>query len=317
MPLKRVPSNASNAGGEERPGPLSGPSTTDWRRQRLLQIGQAGSSPAVPGVPEAATGETSALRPAPELRSASYGTLPAAARTSSGKQKSSFRARHALGALPSLLIPKGRYTNPPTPSVHSPRSLRASYFSTQRPISAYDGPVVANEQLESEGIKTNGIRVWYSSFTSIDWLHDAIKDSARQGVLRKRKSKRGRFLRQLDRSIGWITVTFVGFFTAITAFMIVRSEQWLFDIKEGHCTTGIWKAKRFCCPVVDEDVLSTAPPAFLSMALEEACPAWQTWGEYFTPVANRSDWLEVESIEYVVYIIIAVCIALYSTLSVI
>ncbi|KAI0745872.1 chloride channel [Earliella scabrosa] len=313
MPLKRVPSNASNAGGEERPGPLSGPSTTDWRRQRLLQIGQAGSSPAVPGVPEAATGETSALRPAPELRSASYGTLPAAARTGSGKQKSSFRARHALGALPSLLIPKGRYTNPPTPSVHSPRSLRASYFSTQRPISAYDGPVVANEQIESEGIKTNGIRVWYSSFTSIDWLHDAIKDSARQGALRKRKSKRGRFLRQLDRSIGWITVTIVGFFTAITAFMIVRSEQWLFDIKEGHCTTGIWKAKRFCCPAIDEDVLSTSPPAFLSMALEEACPAWQTWGEYFTPVANRSDWLEVESVEYVVYIIIAVVLAVTSS----
>ena len=51
------------------------------------------------------------------------------------------------------------------------------------------------------------------------------------------------------------TVTIIGFLTAIIAFIIVRSEQWLFDIKEGYCTTSIWKAKRFCCPSQDEDAL--------------------------------------------------------------
>ena len=305
-PMKKTLStSALDAPVDEPPplGPYSGPSTLEWRRQRLLQIG----SPNATAPSEAAAGETSSLRPSPEFRSASYGTLPASARVGGGKQKVSFRARHALGALPSLFIPKGRYTNPPTPSVHSPRSLRnGSYFATQRPISAYDKPVADNDDVQAEGaVKTNGIRVWYSSFTSIDWLHDAIKDSARRGALRRRRSRRGRIRRQLDRTIGWVAVTIIGVLTALIAFMIVRGEQWLFDIKEGYCTQGLWKAKRFCCPTLDDDVLRLAP-AFLTLRVEEDCPAWRTWGEYFTPVADRSDWLETEAIEYSMYTGIAV-----------
>ncbi|KAI0709544.1 chloride channel [Cerioporus squamosus] len=313
MPLKKTLStSALDVSGDEPPsGPLSGPSTVEWRRHRLLQIGNPNPTTSS----DTAAGETSTLRPNPELRSTSYGTLPASARTSGGKQKSSFRARHALGALPNLLIPKGRYTNPPTPSVNSPRSLRnSSYFATQRPISAYDKPVVISDDVEAEGaVKTNGIRVWYSSFTSIDWLHDAIKDSARLSALRRRKSRRGRIRRHLDRSIGWIAVTIVGVLTALIAFMIVRGEQWLFDLKEGYCTEGIFKAKRFCCPIQDDEILRLAP-AFLSLQVEEDCPAWRTWGEYFTPMADRADWLHVEAIEYAVYTIIAISLAVVSAL---
>lgn len=311
MPLRRTLSSTSlNADSADRPsGPLSGPSTTEWRRQRLLQIGSNTSASAVE---TGDTSETSALRPSPQNRAASYGTLPAAA-TAAGvhgnKQKTTFRTRHALGALPSLSIPKGGHTNPP--SLNTPRSLRNSFFATQRPISAYDRPVVPEEAESEVAIKTNGIRVWYSSFTSIDWLHDAIKDSARLGALRKRRSRRARIRRQIDRSIGWVAVTIIGFLTAVVAFLIVRSEQWLFDIKEGRCITGIWKAKRFCCPVKEEDVSSSVyTPSFLTMTVEEACPSWQTWGEFFTPVASRSDWLEVEGIEYAIYTVIAVCLAL-------
>ena len=56
--------------------PYSGLSTLKWRCQRLLQIG----SPNATAPSEAAAGETSSLRPSPEFRSASYGTLPASAR---------------------------------------------------------------------------------------------------------------------------------------------------------------------------------------------------------------------------------------------
>ncbi|KAI0358560.1 hypothetical protein OH77DRAFT_1494220 [Trametes cingulata] len=308
MPLRKTPSNpAIREGGDEPPsGPLSGPSSIEWRRQRLLQIGN----------PTTETDETSSLRPNLEARAASYGTLPSAARTGGAKHKSTFRNRHALGALPSLLIPKGRYTNPPTPSVASPRSLRgSSYFATQRPISAYDKPV-GQETLEPEGaVKTNGIRVWYSSFTSIDWLHDAIKDSARQARLRRHKSKRGRIRRQLDRSIGWLTVTIIGFLTAIIAFMIVRSEQWLFDIKEGYCTTSVWKAKRFCCPVQDDTVFAPRTPSFVTLSLEESCPEWRTWGEVFAPKAStEGDLFEQEAIEYAAYTVIAISLAIISAL---
>ncbi|KAI0633238.1 chloride channel [Trametes polyzona] len=311
MPLKKVPSSPAvptiQSQDEPPSGPLSGPSSIEWRRQRLLRIGNANAEP----------DETSTLRPNLEARAASYGTLPSAARAGPAKNKSSFRERRGLSAVPSILIPKNRYANPPTPSVASPRSLRgSSYFATvRRPVSAYDKPV-GQESLEQEGaVKTNGIRVWYSSFTSIDWLHDAIKDSARQARLRKHKSKRGRLRRQLDRSIGWITVTIIGFLTAVIAFMIVRGEQWLFDIKEGYCTQGLWKAKRFCCPVNDDTLFAARTPVFVSMALEESCPAWRTWGEVFSPsTSTDGEPLEQAAVEYAMYTAIAILLAVISSL---
>ncbi|TBU33934.1 chloride channel [Dichomitus squalens] len=316
MPLRKSPSNpALNTVDEEGPsGPLSGPATIEWRRQRLLQIGS--SSGAASGSEHVAD-ETSSLRPTLEARAASYGTLPSTARADASK--STFRSRHALRALPSLFIPKGRHTSPPTPGTQTPRSIsfrNSTYFASQRPISAYDKPVIGQEETEREGaVNTNGIRVWYSSFTSIDWLHDAIKDSARQSALRRRKSKRGILRRQFDRSIGWVAVTIIGFLTAIIAFLIVRSEQWLFDIKEGYCTTSIWKAKRFCCPVQDDDtLLKRALPSFVTLTAAQDCPAWRPWGEYFAPVASSADWLEVEAIEYTVYTVIAISLAVISSL---
>ena len=317
MPLTKSLSNPTlNEGAEEPPsGPLSGPSTVEWRRQRLLRIGSQTTPLAEgerdegePGEP----GESSSLRPDHPARAASYGTLPSRARANGSKHTATFRSRHALGALPSLLIPKSsRYATPPTPSLNSPRSLRnSSYFASQRPISAYDRPVVrGQDDPDQQGaVKTNGVRVWYSSFTSIDWLHDAIKDSARQSALRKRRSKRGRARRQIDRAVGWITVTIIGFLTAVVAFLIVRGEQWLFDVKEGYCTTGFWRAKRFCCPIQDDDVraLTSVVPSFLTLAVEEDCPAWRSWGQYFRPIADSADWLETEVIEYFTYTVIAV-----------
>lgn len=136
--------------------------------------------------------------------------------------------------------------------------------------------------------KVNGIRVWYSSFTSVDWLHDAIKESVRVYRLRTRRSLKGQLIDMLDRSIPWITVTAIGFLTAIAAFLIIRSEQWLFDLKEGHCRSGWWLAKRFC-------------------------PEWKDWSETFESRKGMDDpdswfgsteWL----LEYFMYIGIAVSI---------
>ena len=47
----------------------------------------------------------------------------------------------------------------------------------KRTPSTYDAPF--NESPEgqpddTEAVRVNGVRVWYSSFTSIDWLHDAV-----------------------------------------------------------------------------------------------------------------------------------------------
>lgn len=267
-----------------------------WRRQRLLQIGQE--------PPEHDAEETAPLRPDP-ARTTSYGTLPNSARTR--KVKSKLNLRRGISSLQGITIPKSSISTPGTPVATTPLSIREHLsYLRDRPITAYDRANFKDSQepgVEEGDVKTNGIRVWYSSFTSIDWLHDAIKDSARQARLRRRKSVRGKFRRQVDRSVGWLIVSIVGFLTAVVAFLIVRSEQWLFDLKEGICNDGWHKSKRFCCPVQDDVRIKT--PLFLSMPPTESCPEWRTWSDLFAPAMSHTPFPK-ELIEYVAYLFVAV-----------
>ncbi|KAG8801116.1 hypothetical protein FRC17_006720, partial [Serendipita sp. 399] len=213
-------------------------------------------------------------------------------------------------------------------------SIREGWRSTiKRTPSTYDPPLdemMGGIDNTAEASRVNGIRVWYSSFTSIDWLHDAIKDSRRMLRLRRRKSLRGRIRNGLDRSTGWFIVTIVGLLAALVAFAIVRTEQWLFDLKEGRCKDGFFKAKRFCCPMSVDNLTSVGfidslnPFATLptpngiysagrvGFAAEEECEAWQTWAELFDP----SDWKRLSfaawMTEYIAYIIVALALALTS-----
>src|SRR5262249_50405607 len=134
--------------------------------------------------------------------------------------------------------------------------------------------------------KINGIRVWYSSFSSIDWLHDAVKDHVRFSRLRRRKSLRAWIRLMIDKSIGWWIVTFVGFLAAVVAFLVVRSEQWLFDSKEGYCLEGWWKAKRFCCPALSDSLPLQHNP--------EECASWRTWAQIFGWTMGKGSWSDVE-----------------------
>ena len=159
--------------------------------------------------------------------------------------------------------------------------------------------------------------------------------------LRRRRSLRGRILNAWDRAAGWIVVTIIGLLAAIFAFAIVRSEQWLFDLKEGKCSDGFFKAKRFCCPL---SVDSTDPSAkFIDMFSpitvflnpihmykdapgggsappqlpEEECAAWQTWAQIFDPSDwtpnSRFSWASWMT-EYIAYIIVAISLALLSSI---
>lgn len=295
-------------------GPLSPPGSTTWRRQRLLRVG----SNSVAQTPESTTDcsskplrsrkstyslasthslpvdESTALR---GRNNASYGSL---SHFKIAKGKSNFRSRHGLPDLP-FLNTRQFASNPATPRASSPLFFReASRLNTwkQRPISAYDAPTVDADQDVEPDAKVNGIRVWYSSFSSIDWLHDAIKDSVRQSRLRKRKSLRGRIRLLIDRSIGWIVVSIVGFLTAVVAFLVVRSEQWMFHAKEGYCTTGWWKSMPFCCP------RPYPLSGLLQGVVEKPCEEWKTWGEVFGP--NHGYLFEYGVVEYVAFASIAV-----------
>jgi chloride channel 3/4/5 len=194
------------------------------------------------------------------------------------------------------------------------------YFG-ERPIAAYDAPLLKDIQrttAEPLSAQVNGLRVWYASFTSIDWLHDSIKDAVRRARLHSRKSMRGKVQVANDRFIGWFIVTIVGVLTALAAFGIVRAEMTMFDYKEGFCAGSWWKARRFCCPTLAEEAapnfsVSHLPGASNSVP-EEMCANWRTWSEVFGQAAERrGSWvgLKAEMVEYIAYTCIAVRIVCF------
>ncbi|WWC90776.1 uncharacterized protein L201_005713 [Kwoniella dendrophila CBS 6074] len=160
---------------------------------------------------------------------------------------------------------------------------------------------------DDEGQRANGTRVWYSSYVTIDWIHDAIKESSRVRRLRHaaHRSVRGKIANSWDRFQGWLVVTLIGVLCAVVAFFIIRAEMALFDLKEGFCGTSWGTAKRFCCAPRHPSEGSGNPGD------EEVCGDWIEWGEYFTPHEKggpEGAWIWGGP-EFIAYAVVAVCLA--------
>lgn len=122
----------------------------------------------------------------------------------------------------------------------------------------YNRLEISQEEVEVEVLTLNpntisfshllSSRVHYSSYTTIDWVHDSIKESSRLRRLARIKGFRGTLLSAWDRFQSWLIVTIVGILVALIAGGIVMSEAVLFDLKEGYCEKNWRLAKRFCCP---------------------------------------------------------------------
>lgn len=285
-------------------GLLSAPSDTDYRRQRLQRIG----SYSTPLAQNQADDETTPLHAAAVPNGTGYGTLPTVRPRRAYTQSGLWAAPHQP-ALPGVPLKRSvTVTVPSSPLTFSPtrRDTLRSRISQQRPISAYDAHLANfnSDTAETDiDVRTNGFRVWYSSFSSIDWLHDAIKDSVRFARLRRGKSIRSRVRLAFDKSLGWIIVTVVGFLTAVVAFLVVRAEQWLFDLKQGYCKTAWWYAQHSCCPLPDE-----------YGSLDGHCPAWRTWSDVFVSWTGSESGGGESAVQYLTYTIIAVLLASTSSL---
>lgn len=289
--------------------PVLGPSEPSWRRERLLRIGSSTTIQIVAeqtpidtlNSSENSPTEHTTLHP---IDRASYGTMPSPRRRLFNRP--SLDIPHRVVSLPSSnSLRNGKTTSSPTSPTPSSalRDMPFSRLSLQRPIPAYDAPLHHEDDIQTEtDARVNGIRVWYSSFSSVDWLHDAIQDSVRFARLRRRASLRARVRLIIDKSLGWFIVTIVGVFTALLAFLIVRSELWLFDIKDGYCRIAWWKAKRFCC--------TTFAGNYLYM-LEDRCPDWRTWADVFSQTKGH---VSEDVVEYISYALIAVTLAFASSL---
>jgi chloride channel 3/4/5 len=105
-----------------------------------------------------------------------------------------------------------------------------------------------------------GERLPYNDYTTIDWLHDLVKDSIRaRSRAHQSQSIRGRLLRLWDAAQGWVAAFLIGTLTALVAFCVDVAVATVADWKEGYCEASPWTDRRTCC------------------GGEEECEAWTSW----------------------------------------
>lgn len=134
-------------------------------------------------------------------------------------------------------------------------------------------------------------RLWYDQFTSTDWVHDSVADGVRLRELRRRKDIRGRLLALFDGAQGWILVALIGCIVAAIAYFVDITEEYVFGLKNGICTTGWLRSRETCC------------------ADEEECLAWRSWSEMMNHHGGGS-----VSVDFGIYVLWSVILAAISCL---
>ncbi|RAO71095.1 uncharacterized protein BHQ10_007107 [Talaromyces amestolkiae] len=121
-------------------------------------------------------------------------------------------------------------------------TLRRSRHHSRRPSARFvpgqrtqaqpdDTPKDWNEDV-MQGSSYLDERLWYDQFTSIDWVHDSIKDGIRLRELRSRKDFKGRMLALFDGAQGWILVALIGCITAAIAYFVDIADKHVFELKD-------------------------------------------------------------------------------------
>ncbi|KAH8696060.1 putative voltage-gated chloride channel [Talaromyces proteolyticus] len=158
-------------------------------------------------------------------------------------------------------------------------------------------PALNRQESDANDINKDGFmgssfldeRLWYDQFTSIDWVHDSIKDGIRLRQLRSRKDFRGRVLALLDGAQGWVLVALIGCITAAIAYFVDVADKSVFDLKEGVCTGSWLSSRKTCC------------------SGEGFCDEWRSWSQILG--LSRVD---NEQVDLVLYVLWAVAMAVVS-----
>ncbi|KAM7218455.1 Cl channel CLC-3 [Rhypophila decipiens] len=126
-----------------------------------------------------------------------------------------------------------------------------------------------------------GERLPYNDYTTIDWLHDLVKDNVRHRRQRRTglhdapgpgsSARLDRIRIQVwewwDAAQGWVAAALIGIITACIAFVVDISVVTVADWKEGYCDRSIWLNRRECCPV------DKSP----SLGVFGTCDDWVSW----------------------------------------
>jgi len=120
---------------------------------------------------------------------------------------------------------------------------------------------------------TVGERLPYNDYTTIDWLHDLVKDSYRYRYIHSRRGIRYKALSLFDACSGWIAVILIGTLTACVAFVVDVGVATVSDWKVGYCKTNYFLPRERCCVEKTPLLLLRAS----SELGEEYCEAWHAW----------------------------------------
>ncbi|KAL9011530.1 MAG: hypothetical protein Q9173_003638 [Seirophora scorigena] len=137
--------------------------------------------------------------------------------------------------------------------------------------------VTKEEQLLSA--TSIGERLPYNDYTTIDWLHDLVKDSYRARSVHALRGFRGVLGSAFESGQGWLAAALIGVLTAGVAFCVDIAEATVSDWKLGYCRTNVFSNREKCC--TNRHPLGTA-----KVNLGEDCADWHLWtGDYWKAFA--------------------------------
>ncbi|KAF2131781.1 chloride channel-like protein 3 [Dothidotthia symphoricarpi CBS 119687] len=161
-----------------------------------------------------------------------------------------------------------------TPLLH-PNRLSQLQHEQDEEAQSIISSAVTKEEHQLAG-STVGERLPYNDYTTIDWLHDLVKDSYRFRYIQSRRGYRYTLLSLFDACSGWIAVVIIGALTACVAFVVDVAVATVSDWKLGYCSSNPFLNREGCCK--EQTPLLLRASSELST---EECAAWHGWSESY------------------------------------
>ncbi|KAK3821408.1 MAG: clc channel [Benniella sp.] len=159
--------------------------------------------------------------------------------------------------------------------------------------------------------ENNGIRVWYHNYTTIDWIHDFVKERVRLRHLRSIGGVRGLIKNRADSMKGWILVLLTGVITACLAAFIDVSSWWLGDLRMGYCTTNFWWSQYFCCWGSTGRKISQFR-IWLLLHFLPTCPEWISWSNALS--SDSLGWgMSNDTFDWIIYCSFGICVVMVTS----
>ncbi|KAF2842404.1 chloride channel-like protein 3 [Patellaria atrata CBS 101060] len=161
--------------------------------------------------------------------------------------------------------------------LHPPHDRRLSQLQHDDEVLSAQSIAASAVSKEEQQLaaSTVGERLPYNDYTTIDWLHDLVKDSYRYRIVHSRKGLRYGIISLLDSCSGWIAVVFIGIFTACVAFVVDVAEATVSDWKFGYCTRNPLLSREACCE-------EKTPFLRLNSELGDDCKNFHVWTDRYT-----------------------------------